>query len=93
MAKARLVCLYKKETEYKIQKSVVGADLETEYKIQKSVVGADLAEYKIQKSVVGADLVGLKYEPLFDYFMELKGETSFRVLSDNYVTSDSGTGI
>jgi len=64
MAKARLVCLYKKETEY-----------------------------KIQKSVVGADLVGLKYEPLFDYFMELKGETSFRVLSDNYVTSDSGTGI
>lgn len=33
-----------------------------------------------------------RYEPLFGYFMELS-DTAFRVVSDNYVTDDSGTGI
>jgi isoleucyl-tRNA synthetase len=51
------------------------------------------AEFKVLKEVKGSDLVGMKYEPIFDYFKELKGEVGFRVLSDTYVTSDSGTGI
>lgn len=33
-----------------------------------------------------------RYEPLFDYFLEFS-DVAFRVLSDNYVTDDSGTGI
>lgn len=33
-----------------------------------------------------------RYEPLFGYFMELSG-SAFRVVADNYVTDDSGTGI
>lgn len=33
-----------------------------------------------------------RYEPLFDYFQEFSG-TAFRVVADNYVTEDSGTGI
>lgn len=33
-----------------------------------------------------------RYEPLFDYFKELS-DTAFRVIADNYVTSDSGTGV
>lgn len=33
-----------------------------------------------------------RYEPLFNYFMEFS-DAAFRVLSDNYVTDDSGTGI
>jgi len=33
-----------------------------------------------------------RYEPLFDYFTELS-DTAFRVVADNYVTDDSGTGI
>lgn len=33
-----------------------------------------------------------RYEPLFDYFKELS-DTAFRVIADNYVTDDSGTGI
>lgn len=33
-----------------------------------------------------------RYEPLFNYFMELS-DTAFRVVSDTYVTDDSGTGI
>lgn len=35
---------------------------------------------------------GCRYIPLFDYFMELQA-TAFRVIADNYVTDDSGTGV
>jgi isoleucyl-tRNA synthetase len=33
-----------------------------------------------------------RYKPLFDFFLELQ-ETAFRVIADNYVTDDSGTGV
>lgn len=48
--------------------------------------------YELLEKVSGASLVGKKYEPLFDYFKELS-DTAFRVIADNYVTDDSGTGI
>lgn len=41
--------------------------------------------------VKGSELVGLKYEPMFDYFADR--ESSFVVCEDNYVTNESGTGI
>ena len=41
--------------------------------------------------MTGQDLVGKRYTPLFDYFKSLT--TAFRVLEDDYVTDDSGTGI
>ncbi|KAJ4723257.1 Isoleucine--tRNA ligase, cytoplasmic [Melia azedarach] len=47
---------------------------------------------KLGEVFLGASLVGMKYEPLFDYFKELS-DTAFRVIADNYVTSDSGTGV
>ncbi len=48
-----------------------------------------LGEYK------GRDLVGLKYVPPFDFFHGPgKGnEEAHRVLSADYVTTDSGTGV
>ncbi|KAG2726074.1 hypothetical protein I3760_01G095100 [Carya illinoinensis] len=48
--------------------------------------------YEVLEKVSGASLVGMKYQPLFDYFIECS-ESAFRVLADNYVTDDSGTGI
>jgi isoleucyl-tRNA synthetase len=33
-----------------------------------------------------------RYTPLFDFFMEFQ-DTAFRVVADNYVTDDSGTGV
>lgn len=33
-----------------------------------------------------------RYEPLFGYFKELS-DAAFRVIADNYVTDDSGTGV
>lgn len=46
--------------------------------------------YKILDNYKGKDLVGKHYTPLFDYFQK---ESYFRVLSDAYVTDDSGTGV
>lgn len=43
--------------------------------------------------VSGRDLVGLKYEPLFPYFADLEAQGAFVVLSDDYVSTESGTGI
>ena len=49
----------------------------------------------VQEQIPGKELVGLRYQPLFDYFAksEWGKEHYFRVLSDTYVTDDAGTGI
>lgn len=50
--------------------------------------------YDVEATYVGKDLVGKKYTPIFNYFAASEGsEEYFRVLSDNYVTDDAGTGI
>ncbi|GMH96916.1 hypothetical protein TrST_g6254 [Triparma strigata] len=41
----------------------------------------------------GEELVGEKYTPLFDYYKTDPSQTYWRILSDTYVTDDSGTGI
>jgi isoleucyl-tRNA synthetase len=41
----------------------------------------------------GHELVGRTYEPLFDYFADLREEGAFQVVADDYVSTDSGTGI
>ncbi|XP_054780469.1 isoleucine--tRNA ligase, cytoplasmic-like [Prosopis cineraria] len=48
--------------------------------------------FEVLEKFSGASLVGKKYEPLFNYFMELAGP-AFRIVADSYVTDDSGTGI
>ncbi|XP_006656298.1 isoleucine--tRNA ligase, cytoplasmic-like [Oryza brachyantha] len=54
--------------------------------------GLDTEAYELLGKFPGSSLVGLKYIPLFDFFLELQ-ETAFRVIADNYVTDDSGTGV
>ncbi|KAK7283432.1 hypothetical protein RIF29_12948 [Crotalaria pallida] len=51
-----------------------------------------LDSFEVLEKVLGSSLVGKKYEPLFDYFKELYN-SAFRVVADNCVTDDSGTGI
>lgn len=41
----------------------------------------------------GKNLVGRNYEPLFDYFAELADKGAFTVIADDYVSTESGTGI
>ncbi|XP_010525919.1 PREDICTED: isoleucine--tRNA ligase, cytoplasmic [Tarenaya hassleriana] len=48
--------------------------------------------FEVLEKIKGAALVGKKYEPLFEYFNDFSSE-AFRVIADDYVTDDSGTGI
>ena len=50
-------------------------------------------DFEILERVKGSDLVGLQYEPLFDYFTDQQTEGGFVVVSDDYVTTDGGTGL
>lgn len=51
-------------------------------------------EYKIIEKFDGIKLGGKHYSPLFPYFLERgKAVKAFRILVDDYVTEDSGTGI
>ncbi|MBU1218715.1 isoleucine--tRNA ligase [Myxococcota bacterium] len=51
------------------------------------------SEYEIIKKVAGSELKGLEYVPLFDFFKGHREKGAFRVLVDEYVTADDGTGI
>ncbi|KAI5074371.1 hypothetical protein GOP47_0010332 [Adiantum capillus-veneris] len=53
---------------------------------------ADLGSYKILTRMSGSELAGKRYQPLFDYFLELSS-VAFKVLSDEYVKEDSGMGV
>ncbi|OXA59375.1 Isoleucine--tRNA ligase, cytoplasmic [Folsomia candida] len=50
-------------------------------------------DYKLISKFPGSTLKGEEYEPLFDYYIEYKEKGAFRVLTDGYVTQDSGVGI
>lgn len=52
----------------------------------------DDSSYEVLEKMPGSSLVGLKYVPLFDYFTEFS-DVAFKVVADNYVTDDSGTGV
>lgn len=50
------------------------------------------SSYEVIEKIQGSSLVGLKYVPLFDYFKEFS-DVAFKVVADDYVTDDSGTGV
>ncbi|ADL10852.1 isoleucine--tRNA ligase [Corynebacterium pseudotuberculosis] len=63
--------------------------------LAEALVGAYAKELGEQHEVLsvhpGVDLVGLKYQPIFDYFADT--ENAFQVLAADYVTTEDGTGI
>lgn len=65
------------------------------YILAKALVSATFKnpkEIEICDSVKGSELIGIKYEPLFRYFVS-KVPNAFRVIHADHVTTDSGTGI
>lgn len=48
---------------------------------------------EIIQELKGSELIGKTYEPLFPYFQDLKEKGCFQVFEDDYVTTESGTGI
>lgn len=58
--------------------------------LKDDVLGEDAV---VIDTVKGSELVGLSYVPLFDVFKDARDEGAFRVVADDYVTIESGTGI
>jgi len=48
---------------------------------------------EVLDTVPGVALTGKRYAPLFPYFSELTSEGAFTIFADDYVTTESGTGI
>ncbi len=65
---------------------VLGADTVAAYEQQLG----DATEHSV---IQGRDLVGRRYEPLFRYFADRPDLYGFRVLGDDFVATDEGTGI
>ncbi len=53
--------------------------------------GDKLIPYKVVNQLDGSDLIGMEYEQLFQWVNP--GEGAFRVIADDYVTTEDGTGI
>lgn len=49
--------------------------------------------YEIVGSFKGKELVGKHYHPVFPYFKDKEKEGAFRVIADDFVSTDEGTGI
>ena len=82
----------------------VGKDIEyaiMEENSQKYIIAkALLPKYKKQLehasetgTIKGSELVGLSYEPLFNYFSDLKENGAFKVISGDFVSTEDGTGV
>lgn len=54
---------------------------------------ASYGEYEVLARVSGKDLVGKRYAPMFPYFADQAAEGAFVVISGDYVTTDSGSGL
>ena len=50
-------------------------------------------QYEIVAELKGSEMKGWSYEPIFPYFADKKSEGAFKVLNDDYVTTDDGVGI
>ncbi|KAL1316828.1 hypothetical protein HN51_068969 [Arachis hypogaea] len=95
IAESRLSALPKDKPKEAVVNGSVGAPKKANVKSKESSGGKTenvLDSFEVLEKFPGSSLVGKKYEPLFGYFIELS-DTAFRVVSDNYVTDDSGTGI
>ena len=50
-------------------------------------------QYEVVWEGKGSELKDTEYEPIFPYFADRKAEGAFRVLNDDYVTTDDGVGL
>jgi isoleucyl-tRNA synthetase len=53
----------------------------------------DPTTYEVISTCKGEDLVGKTYAPLFPYFADKRADGAFRVIADDFVSTEEGTGI
>ena len=54
---------------------------------------AAYGDLEVKARLRGSDLAGRPYEPPFPYFAEERERGAFKVVADDYVTADEGTGL
>jgi isoleucyl-tRNA synthetase len=64
-----------------------------QYILAEARLEANFKEYEILDRFKGKTLKDQRYKPLFHYFFDRQDEKSFRVLTDDFVTIEDGTGI
>lgn len=72
---------------------VVVSDGDDEYVLAKDRAEHYFKRPNIIKEFKGIGLVGIEYEPIFDYFVNKLDKPAWRVVSEDYVTTEDGTGI
>lgn len=85
------LCVNPKLTYLKVQEKATG----TCYVLQEArfpVIFKNVNDFKVLEKFSGEKLKGIKYTPIFDYFIG-KCPNAYQVLTDGYVTDESGTGI
>jgi len=50
-------------------------------------------EAEVTATFTGAELAGVRYDPLFDYYLDEYGDAAFQILVADYVATGEGTGI
>jgi isoleucyl-tRNA synthetase len=50
-------------------------------------------DFEIVEEIAGSELVGVRYEPLFDYFKNEVQRGAFRVIAEDAVSLSEGTGV
>lgn len=50
-------------------------------------------DYTVLEKFKGIKLKDLRYKPIFDYFASRAERGAFRVVCDEYVMEDAGTGV
>jgi len=83
----------------------VGADIDY-VKVRDTELGRDIylasarvedvtkgRNVEILEELKGSAMVGRTYEPLFNYFEACRADGAFQIVADDYVSTDSGTGV
>ncbi|XP_023939304.1 isoleucine--tRNA ligase, cytoplasmic [Bicyclus anynana] len=85
------LCVNPKLTYLKVKEKATG----TCYVLQEDrfpAVFKNVDDFEVLDKFLGEKLKGIKYTPIFDYFVDIC-PNGFQVLTDGYVTNDSGTGV
>ena len=75
---------------------VVMSENGQEYILAEARLGSykkQLENATVVKKLKGSDLIGMSYEPMFNYFSNLKEKGAFKVLSGEFVSTEDGTGV
>jgi isoleucyl-tRNA synthetase len=82
------------EVTYAVVRSSDGVH---QYLLAADTVGAYAKELgeesEVTATFTGAELAGVRYDPLFDYYLDEYGEHAFQLLVADYVATGEGTGI